>query len=97
MATQVIAVADRVNVTAGLNLATGSTYLLEARDAPVELFEVGAANQAAADAAALPSDGVVLHPGTIRRAADRLEHVGEADEWLYARSSGAAVLVVSDA
>lgn len=98
MATQTVALAAGArNGLAALNLAAGTTYLLEAHDAPVVLYEVAGASQAAADAAALPARGHVIFPCTAAHpAGGRLTYTPRAGAYPQVVSTGAATLAVTE-
>lgn len=75
-------------------LTAGATYLLEVQGGPVVLYEIEAANQAAANAAAPPGGGHVLREGDVRRPPDRLEHTSAAGTFLFAEAAGTPATLV---
>lgn len=98
MATQALEIASGARTgLAALNLADGTTYLLEAHDSPLVLFEVAGADQAAADAAALPARGHVIFPCTAAHPeGGRLTYTPRAGNFPQVVAAGDAVLVVTE-
>lgn len=78
------------DVTAALSIAVNDTWGLEATDAAVELVETDSAT-----APAVATRGQRLFPGTSAREADVLEWTRASGRHLWARASGAAVLIAA--
>lgn len=98
MATRAMSIAEGARSgLSTLNLVDGTTYLLEAHDAPLVLYEVAAGSQAAADAAALPDRGHVIFPCTAPHpAGGRLTYAKRAGTYPQVVAAGAAILVVTE-